>query len=122
MRTIQRRQMVPVMLCGVSVGLAFVPLMRLADDEGRQGLLFALTVCGTYGAGARLLIARPSWRTWALVVVAGAGMGVAVADFLSSLPAVTQWAAAVLVPGTPTLVLAARVTEPRRHELRPPET
>ncbi|HXA58980.1 MAG TPA: hypothetical protein VNW94_07445, partial [Streptosporangiaceae bacterium] len=79
MRTVQRRQMVPVMLCGVAVGLAFVPLMRLADDEGRQGLLFALTVCGTYGAGARLLIARPSWRTWALVVVAGAGMGVAVA-------------------------------------------
>jgi len=84
------------LLCIAAVALSFMPLMRFADADGKQGLVFALIVCGTYGAAPGCCFARSSWHVpalgaWALVIVAGIGMGIGVNDFLSGLPPLTAW-------------------------------
>jgi hypothetical protein len=106
-----RRAAVPALLCAAAVLLAFVPVMRFAAAQGRQGALFALVVCGTYAAGALLLAeeatrGRPVWRLWALLAVAGLGMATGVLDFFEDAPVAARWTAAVLVPGIPAAALA----------------
>ena len=106
-----RRAAVPALLCAAAVLLAFVPVMRFAAAQGRQGVLFALVVCGTYAAGAVLLAGeatrgRPVWRLWALLAVAGLGMATGVLDFFEDAPVAARWTAAVLVPGIPAAALA----------------
>jgi len=112
------RHSTPLMwgLLSAVAALAFVPVMRLAAGTG---LALALVVCGTYLAGAALLVgeahqARPLWLAWALPLVAGAGMTAALADFLSGgVPAGVRWPLAILIPAVPVVPILLRIRQVR---------
>ncbi len=104
---------------GMVAALAFVPVMRLSAGPDRQGILLALAVCGTYVAGAALLLGEacrphPLWLVWALPLVAAAGIGAALAAFLGHTPPGVRWPLAVLIPAIPVLALHFRIRTLRR--------
>jgi hypothetical protein len=112
------RHSTPLMwgLLSAVAALAFVPVTRLAAGAG---VPLALVVCGTYLAGAALLVGeahqpRPLWLAWALPLVAGAGMTAALADFLSGgVPVEVRWPLAVLIPTGPVVAVLLRIRQVR---------